>query len=214
VSGASDRAGSQTHGRHTISARCEDDASPDRAAGLAQAVAVTAPAAARRPALTFVAGFLAIFVALFAGYEGLRGSTAERFAVEGLVLMPTASLINALTPGASVAASGRALVSPRARLAVTRGCEGAETALLIVAAVLAYPASWRRRAIGLLGGIALAYVLGIVRLALLYYALAWARPLFASTHELILPLLPVVLIAAYFVRWAARSTTAPDVATR
>jgi len=88
-------------------------------------------------------------------------------------------------------------------LRVTRGCEGVEMFLMLVAGILAYPADAVRRTRGLLVGAAIAYGLSIARLMALHYILHYSPAAWEALHGLILPLAPIVLIALYFMSWSA-----------
>lgn len=163
----------------------------------------------RRGALLGFAGrFLLVFVLLFVAFEGIRDSEGGRFAIEGLVLMPTVALANRLTPATPVTLQDRSLVSARARLRILRGCEGTETVFLLWAAVLSFPARWPRRLTALLAGTALAYALVLGRLLALLYGLGASAGTFGIVHGLLAPLIPVLVLAAYFRHWARGA--APD----
>jgi exosortase family protein XrtM len=155
--------------------------------------------------LRFAIKFVAFFGALLAAFELSRGSVFERFVVEDLILRPTTLLIDTVTPKDNVTLIGRTLSSPKANLHVTRGCEGIEMFLLLIAAILAFPASFKRRLQGLFFGAMLAYALSVARLMALHYTLRYSPGAWEALHGLILPLGPIVLIAIYFLRWSAAS---------
>src|SRR5271165_5506784 len=155
--------------------------------------------------LRFGITFMLSFALLMGAFEASRGSAFERFVVEDSILLPTVHLINAATPEEHVQLTGRTLSSPGSNLHVTRGCEGIEMFLLLIAAILAYPASIKRRLQGLLFGALLAYALSIARLMALHYVLRYSPAAWEALHGLILPLGPIVLIALYFLRWSASS---------
>lgn len=156
--------------------------------------------------LTFVVGF-ALLMGVF---EASRGSAFERFLVEDLILAPTVHLINAVTANEQVELVSRAIVSPGSNLRITRGCEGIEMFILLIAAILAFPAGFKRRAQGLLVGAILAYVLSVVRLVSLHYILRYSPSAWEALHGLILPLGPIIVMALYFMRWSASAVeTAP-----
>jgi exosortase family protein XrtM len=142
------------------------------------------------------------FAFLMGAFEASRGTVFERFLVEDFILAPTAHLVNTVTPQEHVQLVGRTLSSPGANLRVTRGCEGVEMFLMLVAGILAYPASWRRRAQGLLWGSVLAYVLSVTRLMALHYILRYSSNAWEALHGLVLPLGPIVLMALYFTHWS------------
>jgi exosortase family protein XrtM len=154
--------------------------------------------------LKFVIGF-AVLLGMF---EVSRGTAFERFLIEDVILVPTAGLLNTLTPHDPVELRGRTLISAGSRLRVTRGCEGVELLLLLAAAVIAFPATAGRRLRGLLLGSVLAYVLSVTRLLALDYTLRYAPGGWEALHGLILPLAPVIVIALYFLRWSALSARA------
>jgi exosortase family protein XrtM len=148
--------------------------------------------------LKFIVGFAILMLA----FEASRGTSFEKFLVEDLILMPTTRLINAIAPGEHAELIGRTLSSPASQLRVTRGCEGVELFLLLVAAILAFPASPKHRALGLLFGAVLAYVLSVMRLIALHYILRYSPHAWEAMHGLILPLGPVVFMGLYFMRWS------------
>jgi exosortase/archaeosortase family protein len=158
----------------------------------------------------FALRFLVVFVVLTGGFEALRGGGAERFVVDDLFVGPATAVVNALVPAEHARAQPRAIESDHARLRVLRGCEGVETVFLVLAAVLAFPAGWRARALGAVGGTALAYLLSVARLALLFLGLRFWPAGFALTHGVVLPLMPVALLALYFLSWSGRAARAAN----
>jgi len=154
--------------------------------------------------MRFALKFVILFALLTGAFEASRGTAFERFIVEKAILVPTTTAINALTPQERVTLIGRTITSPDGSgLRVTRGCEGIEMFLLLIAAILAFPASVRRRAQGLSVGSILAYVLSLIRLMLLHYILRYSPNAWQSLHGLVLPLGPVVIMVLYFLHWSA-----------
>jgi exosortase family protein XrtM len=152
--------------------------------------------------LRFGIVFILSFVILIGAFEASRGSSFERFVVEGLILTPTTAIIDIVTPREHVTLAGRTLMAPGgANLRVTRGCEGIEMFLLLIAAIVAFPASLRRRFQGLFEGSLLAYALTIARLMTLHYVLRYAPQAWEALHGLILPLAPIALLSLYFLHW-------------
>jgi exosortase family protein XrtM len=159
--------------------------------------------------LRFALIFLLGFAVLMGGFEAVRGTAFERFVVETVILEPTTTLINTITPHEHVQLAGRVLMSPDgSNLRVTRGCEGIEIFLMLIAAIVAFPASLKRRAQGLLWGSLLAYGLSITRLMLLHYILRYSPALWEALHGFVLPLGPVVLMALFFLRWSSSTGSA------
>ncbi len=157
----------------------------------------------------FAVKFILCFAALFAAFEASRGSAFERFLVEDLILVPTTALINIVTPNEHATLVGRVISSPGSNLNVTRGCEGIEMFLLLVAGIIAFPASRQRRLKGLLLGSLLAYCLSVTRLMALHYILRYSPSAWEALHGLVLPLGPIILMALYFMRWSAGGVQRP-----
>jgi exosortase family protein XrtM len=162
--------------------------------------------------LGFALKFIVCFAVLFGAFEASRGSAFERFVVEDLILVPTTALINTVAPNEHAQLNaGRVMSSPRSNLHVTRGCEGIEMFLLLVAGILAFPARWKWRLQGLLFGSILAYVLSVTRLMVLHYILRYNPSAWEALHGLVLPLGPIILMALFFMRWTAGTTQSPFV---
>lgn len=153
--------------------------------------------------MRFALKFVMVFALLTGAFEASRGTAFERFIVEKAILVPTTTLINVLTPQEHVTLIGRTIAShDGSGLRVTRGCEGIEMFLLLIAAILAFPASLRRRVQGLSVGSILAYVLSLIRLVLLHYILRYSPNAWQALHGLVLPLGPVVIMVLYFLHWS------------
>ena len=162
-----------------------------------------------RTPLGFALRFVVCFAVLFGAFEASRGSAFERFVVEDLILVPTTALIDTVTPNEHARLDGRVISSPGSKLRITRGCEGIEMFLLLVAAIVAFPAGWKQRAQGLLLGSILAYALSIGRLAALHYILSYSPKAWEALHGLVLPLGPIILMSLFFMRWSGRGSQSP-----
>ncbi|MGO9988175.1 MAG: hypothetical protein ACLQAR_00940 [Steroidobacteraceae bacterium] len=156
--------------------------------------------------LGFALKFIVGFAILMGAFEASRGTAFERFLVEDLILVPTTALINIIPPHEHVELISRTISSPSSRLRVTRGCEGVEMFLMLVAGIVAFPASLKRRAQGLLFGSILAYVLSVARLIALHHILRYSPIWWEALHGLVLPLGPIVVMALYFMHWSAGGT--------
>jgi exosortase family protein XrtM len=166
--------------------------------------AVNVRSAAATP-FGFAVKFLVCFGVLLGFFEASRGSAFERFIVEDVILVPTTALINAFTPNERAQLHGRSIYSPGSNLHVTRGCEGIEMFFLLVAGIVAFPASWENRLQGLFFGSLLAYALSVIRLMVLHYILRYSPSAWEALHGLVLPLGPIILMALYFMRWSGRA---------
>jgi exosortase family protein XrtM len=154
--------------------------------------------------LLFAIKFAALFAIFMGTFEAVRGSASERFVVETLILEPVTAAIHLINPQDQVRLVGRSIISTGSKLNVTRGCEGVEIFLLLCAAILAFPASWRARAEGLAWGFLLSYALSFARLIGLHFTLRYWPAAWESLHGFVFPLAPIFLIMLYFMNWTGR----------
>jgi exosortase family protein XrtM len=159
--------------------------------------------------LAFPIAFLALFGVLLFAYQQSRDTPVERFLIDHATVTPAVALINLLAPEEGVEARGHRLVSPHARLSVLNGCEGTETMLLMLAAVLVYRASWAHKVVGLALGLGLVYALNQARIVGLYFALRHERQLFDLLHGYLGPTLIIILCAVFFMAWAEWASPRP-----
>jgi exosortase/archaeosortase family protein len=161
----------------------------------------------------FAFRFAICFAVLIGLFEASRGSAFERFVVEDGILAPTGRVMSAFSQSVRVDLPRRIIFKDAVSLHVTRGCEGVEMLLLLAAAIFAFPADARRRARGLLIGLLLCYALTIGRLIVLVFTLRDWPDSWEIMHGLIMPLLPVLVLAMYFLRWST-AAVAPIPAQR
>ena len=117
------------------------------------------------------------------------------------VARASAVLLNLLGEGVSV--SGTAIGSKAFSVNIENGCNGLETALLLAAAVLAFPASWRQRIAGFVGGFLVIEIVNLVRVVSLFWIGAHRPRWFGSAHTLVWQSLVVLAGVALFVLWAS-----------
>ncbi len=78
--------------------------------------------------------------------------------------------------------SGTLISLPSITLDVEFGCNGLEAVMIYVVAVLTFPATWREKIVGILGGFLVIQVLNLVRIVALAYAGVYHRELFDIVH--------------------------------
>ncbi len=87
--------------------------------------------------------------------------------------------------GISVSADGAFLHLSSSVMEVKFGCNGLEAILLLSAAILAYPASWKARTIGIFMGSLFLQFFNIIRIAILAWVLEEHPTIFPIMHEYI-----------------------------
>lgn len=155
--------------------------------------------------------FAAVYLVLSLGYGWARGTVIDRVLIDFLTVKPAAFWVNQIDSSVSAVASGSRLSAPGGGINVLNGCEGADLLFLVVAALAAAPLDWRARVIGGLAGLAVAYLVNQARVVALFFAARDAPELFATLHGLVLPLLTVGAVAAWF-WWFMRRSAMPSLA--
>lgn len=107
-----------------------------------------------------------------------------------------------------VAAFGKILQSTTNGFAVSieAGCNGIEAAIILIAAMLAFPAPWKHRVIGIVIGLSAVQALNIVRVISLFYIGQWDMKVFVWTH---LYLWQVLIMLDVLIVWLIWIRTLP-----
>ncbi|MEE9345270.1 MAG: exosortase H [Methylococcales bacterium] len=67
-------------------------------------------------------------------------------------------------------------------VSIESGCNGIEAALVLIAAILAYPAPWKHKLIGLVAGLLTIQILNLIRIISLFYLGQWNQQVFEWAH--------------------------------
>jgi exosortase family protein XrtM len=163
--------------------------------------------------IRFAVTFLAVFLTLSFGFEVVRDGPVGGILIDVAVLGPAVEVLNTFLTEEHVRLVNRILLSPGAQLHILRGCEGVEMLFLVAAAVLAYPATVRRRLVGVLAGLSVCWIVSVVRVVWLYCTLRFAPGVWEPVHGVVAPLLSVAAAGLYFLVWSAagRRHTVPVV---
>jgi exosortase H (IPTLxxWG-CTERM-specific) len=129
----------------------------------------------------FAATFLLMLVVLF-GLELTPPGQAIVQPWTGLVAAASAAVVRAFD--GSALAQGKTLYDPKSGFGVTieAGCNGVEAMLVLLAGILAYPAPWRSRLVGLAVGAVAIQALNLVRIVSLFYLGQWDYAWFEWAH--------------------------------
>ena len=106
---------------------------------------------------------------------------------------------------ANVAAIGKVLWNPASGFGVSiePGCNGVEACIILFAAIVAFPATWKHRAWGLGLGFIAVQALNVVRIISLFYLGQWNQSAFRIAHEFLwqgLIMLDVLVVWLIWVR--------------
>ena len=120
---------------------------------------------------------------------------------------------------ASITTSGKVIGSKTGAFSVSieAGCNGVEATLVLVAAILAFPAPWAHRVRGIVVGVMAIQALNILRVVSLFYLGQWNYDAFEWAHLYVwqaLIMLDVLVVWVVWVRFvpAERVAAAPPLA--
>jgi len=110
----------------------------------------------------------------------------------------------------AVVATGKVLRSTQNGFAVSieAGCNGVEATIVLLAAVLAFPAPWKNKLVGLVAGIVAVQGLNVVRVISLFYLGQWNYQVFEWAHLYVwqaLIMLDVLIVWLVWVRTLPRA---------
>jgi len=156
--------------------------------------------------------FFLIFVLVLAVLFGVEMLNPVQTAVimpwTTLVAHASAKLAQFIDP--SVIASGRELRSPSFSVSIEPGCNGVEAAIVLAAAMLAFPASWMMKLWGIVIGFAVVQAVNLIRVVTLFFIGKWSLKVFEFAHLYMwqaLIMLDVLIVWLLWMRMVARRGT-------
>lgn len=154
------------------------------------------------PAGRFVARYAVILSVSFTvlALRPVNDTVVNRYTT--FVARESSATLNLFGEGASV--RGQILSSPRFSVAIYNGCNGLEALLIFCSGVLAFPASWRNKLLGLVAGFFAIQVANIVRIVSLFYVGVYKPAWFAASHIFIWQSLIILLGVVLWLFWVQR----------
>jgi exosortase H (IPTLxxWG-CTERM-specific) len=99
---------------------------------------------------------------------------------------------------------GTIIRGPRFAVNIRNGCNGVEAMLIYFAAVLAFPAPWKARLLGVALGFAAIQLVNLVRVVALYLTGVYFPKLFDSSHTVIWQTVVILSGVLFWILWANR----------
>ncbi|MEZ5461003.1 exosortase H [Dokdonella sp.] len=151
--------------------------------------------------LRFILLFLVLLLVLFAA--GLTTPVDDHLIVPFTsVLAKASAMIIHLFDGTTIShgkliqnATGTFIVS------IERGCNGIEAVIILISAILAFPAPWKHKLIGLVFGFLAIQVLNLVRIVSLFFLGLWNQVWFEWFHLYLWQALIVLDALIVFLVW-------------
>lgn len=97
-------------------------------------------------------------------------------------------------------------------VSIEAGCNGVEATIVLIAAVLAFPAPWKLRAAAIGLGFLAVQGLNIVRIISLFYLGDWNKDIFTWVHLYLWPaliMLDVLIVFIVYLRYLGRNSEPP-----
>jgi exosortase H (IPTLxxWG-CTERM-specific) len=158
-----------------------------------------------RREITFLVLFLVVLGGSFAliSLNWVNDHAIEPFTA--VVARASGAGLNLL--GQQVTLQGTVIKGNRFAVNIRNGCNGVEAMLIYLAAVIAFPASWRARLLGLgLGAVAIQLV-NLVRVIALYLTGVYFPKIFDASHTVIWQSIVILFGVLLWILWANRWAT-------
>lgn len=91
-------------------------------------------------------------------------------------------------------------------VSIEAGCNGVEAGIILLAAILAFPASWTHKLLGIVVGMLTVQFLNIIRIVSLFYLGQWSPKVFEWAHLYVwqaVIMLDVLVVFLLWLRWQA-----------
>ena len=116
----------------------------------------------------------------------------------------------------AVTATGRIIRHTENQFAVSieAGCNGVEAAIVLIAAVVAFPAQPLQKVAAIVTGFLAIQAMNILRIISLFYLGQWRMDVFSWTHLYLWPvliMLDVLVVFLFYLRYLAQNTMQPAV---
>jgi len=98
-------------------------------------------------------------------------------------------------------------------VSIEAGCNGVEATIVLLAAMLAFPAPWKNKLIGLAAGVVAVQGLNVIRVISLFYLGQWDREVFEWAHLYVwqaLIMLDVLIVWLVWVRTLPKTGPGED----
>lgn len=156
----------------------------------------------QRPQVLFLVKFFAVLVAayLLIAWNPVNDRVIVPFTAA--IAKSSGALLNVL--GEEVTVRGTSITSPRFGVNINNGCNGVEAMLILLASIVAFPATLRARAAGLLLGAVVVQILNAIRIITLYLLGAYHPRLFDLFHTAVWQIVIILAAIAFFLVWSAR----------
>ncbi len=156
----------------------------------------------KKPQVLFLVKFFAVLIAayLLIAWNPVNDHVIVPFTTG--VASTSGALLKLI--GQDVTTSGTVIRSSLFAVNINNGCNGVEAMLILLASIVAFPASMKARAIGLLLGALAVQALNAIRIITLYLLGAYQPRLFDLFHTAVWQIVIILAAIGFFLAWSAR----------
>jgi len=150
--------------------------------------------------------FLLLFVLILGGgftliaWNPVNDHVIEPFTAG--IARVSGAVLSALGQGTTM--EGTVIRNPKFAVNIQNGCNGVEAMIIYFAAVLAFPAPWRSRLLGLVFGFAAIQLVNLVRVVALFLTGVYFPSFFDSSHTVVWQTIVILAGVLFWILWANR----------
>ena len=150
--------------------------------------------------------FLTVFILILGGSFTLisLNQVNDQVIVPFTGLVAKASGFTLDLIGQDIEMTGTIIRSDRFAVNIKNGCNGVETMIIFLAAVIAFPSTWKSRGIGLVLGCLAIQAVNLIRVVALFLTGAYFPALFDSSHTVIWQTIVILFGVLLWIFWANR----------
>ena len=159
----------------------------------------------KRPVISFVLGFIVLMVVFYVFWlsDFCQNKILPQFLSVNTQL--SGFILNLF--GQKTHASGDVLFSSSFSVRIARGCDGLEAMALFASTLLAFPARWNYKLVGFFSGIAVLFILNVVRIISLFLTGVYFPKVFEFMHVEVWQVLFILFAIGlwiFWVKWARK----------
>ena len=150
------------------------------------------------------------FLTLFLTFLGVSFTVIALDPVNDAVVLPYTAFIARISGavlrllGENATVDSCVVSSPRFSVTIYNGCNGLITSLIFVSGVLAFPARWSAKVVGVVGGLVAIQLINLIRIVSLFYIGIYFPAIFDQSHIFIWQSVVILAGVALWVIWAHR----------
>ena len=160
----------------------------------------------KRPILFFVLGFAALMILFYVGWQSAYFDKNIQPRIVSLNGKLSSFILNLF--GLHTQSSGDMIYSSKFSISIKRGCDAVEAIALFSMALLAFPAEWKNKIIGLFVGIFLLFILNLVRIVSLFLTGIYYPKAFELMHVEVWQVLFILAAVGLWIFFIQKATKA------